>query len=522
MAENEVLIVGAGPVGLIAALQLQRYQVPFRIIDKNPTGIKDSRAAAIHARSLEMLEDLGVLGDFLKEGIHISGVVMHSQKTKLMQVPYKEIDTPYCFILDIPQSHTEKILTKHLENKGNSIDRGVELTKIQSEGPCVSVELQKDDSVSEEKYAYVIAADGARSTIRSLTKMDFPGTEYTGNWLICDAKVGAYFDNKNMHMVSHPDGIMGFFHLPDERMRILAEMKQQKPKLSENLMQSIVQERVSPDVHLEDIADLGSFIMHHRRVKHYKKDQIFFVGDAAHLHSPAGGQGMNTGMQDAYNLGWKLGYVLNNKSPEKILDSYEQERKPVADDVLKISDRMITMATLKSPVLKSIRNFALKCINQVPAIKQKLVNNFSEIYILYKKSNLLINQADKKISDVLHLGQSIPDHVFPDTKERLFSLLQGTHYTLLLFSSEKLSQEEQKELMDVYDLAKEHADIHPYIISRKKDLENALFDKEPSMHKHFSIQCPCAILVRPDRFIGFVQAPINKNNFQKALSTIFS
>lgn len=536
MAKGEVLVVGAGPVGLTAAAELTRHGVKCRIIDKSPYHAGDSRAAGIHARTLEVFEDMGMLGPVLEKGVKVTGINLYSQGNRLIHVDYQGLDTPYSFIIDLPQSQTELVLIHHLESLGVQVQRNVELNNIEQKDSHVEVMLkQHESSLVPDEYDYVIGCDGARSTCRHLAEIPFPGSEYPSHWAVFDAKVDIPYDTQEMQLILHEKGIIAFFPLPQGRMRVTCELQLKEgtdspPPVTFELIRDILKERVSKDAKIQEPCDLSPFVIHHRQVTQYRKERVFLAGDAAHLHSPAGGQGMNTGIQDAYNLAWKLALVMKQKAEPSILDTYHQERHPIAKSVLSMTDKMTKMATTKNSVLTFIRDAAMTIAGTIDKLKEQLPRRLSQLYFHYELNQIIMNGTHNHPPEKIRAGVRAPDHTLKRGSDvvRLFELFKGPHHTLLLFSGKKASKNDLKKLEDFYNAFRSHYEIHPYFLYRNDenltfcpDAMHCLLDREPSTHSHYGITKPTAVLIRPDGYIGYIQEPLDVEIFNKYLSHVF-
>ena len=531
MAKDEVLVVGAGPVGLTAAAELTRHGIKCRIIDENPSQVGGTRAAAIHSRTLEVFEDMGVLAPILEKGVKVIGINVYSQGNQLIHAEYTGMDTPYCFIIDLPQSQTERILIHHLESQGVTVQYNTKLNNIEQNEDGVEVMLKQGErSLIPDEYSYMIGCDGANSTCRHLVEIPFPGSEYPSHWAVFDAKLDIPYDTQEMHILLHEKGLMAFFPLPQGRMRVICEL-QQETDPTFDFVREILRKRLSKDVKIQEPSDLSYFMIHHRQVTEYRKGRVFLAGDAAHLHSPAGGQGMNTGIQDAYNLAWKLAMVHQGKAPPSILDTYHQERYPIAKSVLNITDKLMKMITTKSTFLTLLRDAAMSIAGSFEKLKQQLPKRFSELYLHYEPSSIIVNDTHNYPPEKVRVGARAPDHTVKRENDevRLFELFKGTHHTLLLFSGKKASKQALKKIELLYNTLKNHPLIHPYILYRNEENLNfcpnpkhCLLDHEPSAHSHFGITKATAILIRPDGYIGYIQEPLDKETFKNYLSQIFT
>lgn len=531
MAKDEILIVGAGPVGLTMACELVRHGAKVRIIDKNPIYAKDSRAVGIHARTLEVFEAMDVLPEFLKQGIKVTGINLYSGTHRLFHAKYEGFDTPYCFILDLPQTDTELILIHHLEKLGVKINRNTELSSLEQKDNSVEVMIKSGErSLVPDEFAYVVGCDGARSTCRHLTNVSFPGTEYPSHWIVFDAKIDWSFDSQEMHLFLHEDGVSAFFPLPKERMRVTCELKPEKeggdpPPATYELALSVLQKRIEPTIKIDEPQDISPFMIHHRQVTHYRKGRVFLAGDAAHLHSPAGGQGMNTGIQDAFNLAWKLALVAQGKAHDVLLDTYHKERHPIAKDVLSLTDKLTKIATTKVAAFSFMRDAMMSFLGSFDKLTHQLPKRLSQLYYNYEANDFLINEAKDHPPEYIEVGGRAPDHTLThDGKEiRLFDLFKGPHYTLLLFAGKKPTE---KDLESIISFS--HPQIKTFYIYRNEsDLRccpqhgKCLLDMEPSCHTHYGISKTTAVLVRPDNVIGLIQEPPDLKNFKNYLNKVF-
>lgn len=531
MAKDEVLIVGAGPVGLTMAHELTRHGIKVRIIDKNTIYAKDSRAVAIHARTLEIFEDMGVLSAFLEKGVKVTGINIYSKKKHLIHANYQGFDTPYCFIIDLPQTETELILIQRLEKLGVKVDRNTELNNLEPKDHSIEVMIKSGErTLVPDEFAYVVGCDGARSNCRSLGQISFPGSEYPSHWIVFDAKLDWPYDSQEIQLFLHEEGLTAFFPLPHERMRVTCELQPEKeggdpPAATYELALSILQKRIDPDIAINEPQDISPFMIHHRQVTTYRKGHLFLVGDAAHLHSPAGGQGMNTGIQDAYNLAWKLALVMKGEGQPAILDTYNEERHPIAKDVLSITDKVTKMMTIKTAAFSFMRDAAMSFAGSFEKLSNQLFKKFSQLYYSYEPNQILIKGGKDHPPEYVKVGGRAPDHtLMQEGKEvRLFELFKGTHHTLLLFSGKKPSKIDLKALTSLH-----HPLIHTYYLYRNdSDLtfcpekNRCLLDREPSAHTHYGINKTTAVLVRPDGYIGYIQYPLNKEDFNQYLKRIF-
>jgi 2-polyprenyl-6-methoxyphenol hydroxylase-like FAD-dependent oxidoreductase len=342
--------VGAGPVGLLLACELARRGVAVRVVDKLPSPTDESRAILIHARSLEMLERVGVVEDVLSTGLRTTGAEIHLDGRKEARLPLDTVDSPYRFSVTLPQTDTERILAERLRSLGVEVKRGVDFVGFEQDDEGVEATLRLADGGDENvDCAYVVGTDGGRSAVRHACGTKLEGTFKGERFLLADVEAEYDLDRSAMHFFAPDEGLLLLFPMRGERTRVMAQLADQalpkgEPTLSE--AQEIVDRR-APGIRLLPAHWLTVFEIHHAQVPSYRYGRVFLAGDAAHVHSPFGGQGMNTGMQDAFNLGWKLAIAVHGEAASGLLDSYHAERHPVAAGVIKQTTRLTALGTVR-------------------------------------------------------------------------------------------------------------------------------------------------------------------------------
>lgn len=532
----EVLIVGAGPVGLCLACELARYDVPFRIIEKKPEPSKTSKALGIHARSLEMLEDMDLVDRFIQRGLKVGRINFYAEGKQLTHVNLSEVDSPFNFTLDLPQSMTEGIFIERLQELGHEVERYVELQDLELQDNCVAVELQKKGGVLEKKqYPWVVGCDGAHSTTRHLLDLPFEGEAYPEHYALADVHINSSLKPDEMHMFFHGEGFIVIFPMRGQRYRVVATIPdEEEPQIDEAYIQKIMDRRTRMQSHVSDGVWFSNFRIQHRMVPHYRKGRVFLAGDSAHIHSPAGGQGMNTGMQDAYNLAWKL--ALHHVGKGDLLDSYSPERHPVGHDVVELTDRMTRMATVQNPVGAAIRNRLLPIVASLGVVQHKMIDSLEEVNVNYRESswvdeylgNRLSNNSRTPFSNGPRAGDRAPDaiitHGDSGKPARLFDLFHGPHFTLMIFVSSELKEQELTQMENTLKLAQERLGDWlrcAYIAERKTPTnlqghEYAYLDARLTAHKAYGVsQTKALYLIRPDGYIGFRSMPLDQDALRR-------
>ncbi|MER5472967.1 FAD-dependent monooxygenase [Streptomyces sp. NPDC002685] len=393
----DVLLVGAGPTGLALAAQLQRYRLRFRIIDRHLDRARESRALAIQPRTLEALAPFGVTDELVARGNPAVQLRMHLPG-RTVRLPLFDVgvaDTPYPFLLFLSQADTESVLGAHLAEADTAIERGTELLKQAPEGTHVACDLRHQDGREESVRArYVVGCDGAHSTVRDQAGIGFGGHAYPQTFLLADLEVDG-LEHGAAHAYMTDAGMLFFFPLGSPAtwrmlaMRPRGTADTQSP-VSLGQLQAIVDRYIGDRLHLRDPVWMTDFKRHNRGAERYRAGRVFLAGDAAHIHSPAGAQGMNTGIQDALNLGWKLALVSQGAAPEALLDTYESERAPVGRNVLRFTDRAFTVATSRNPLIGLARTRVAPrlapLVLRLPGVRGTAFRALSQLGIHYRRS----------------------------------------------------------------------------------------------------------------------------------------
>src|SRR5215831_5596346 len=401
--KTDVLVVGAGPVGLTTAIELARYKVAVRIIDKAPARSDKSKALAVWSRSLELLERSGVSARLLEAGYKSNSVKVYADKKPIAHLTFEGLKTKYPFSLMVPQSETERVLDEFLNGLGVKVERPVELTRFAESGDRVVSTLRHADGREETLEAsWLIGSDGAHSTVRHQLGMEFRGETYLIDWILADVHLENAPRTSETIVVWHSDGVLAAFPISEDRYRIVADMgnaSENSPHPAEPTLadvQAVLDKRFPGSVRAVDPVWISSFRINERKVADYRVGRVFVAGDAAHVHSPAGGQGMNTGMQDACNLAWKLALVARGLGSDTLLDSYSAERSPIAEQVLKTTGRLTSMITATSEVVQFLRNHTACLVLGLAPVRKLAAQTASELSIGYPHSPLNAPQRHKE------------------------------------------------------------------------------------------------------------------------------
>jgi 2-polyprenyl-6-methoxyphenol hydroxylase-like FAD-dependent oxidoreductase len=394
-----VLIIGAGPTGLVLALWLTRFGVAVRIIDKTAEPGTTSRALAVQARTLELYQQLGMAGPLVDGGVKVSGANFWVQGTKVARLPLDRLGnglTPFPFALIFPQDAHERVLIERLDALGVTVERRTELVHFDQQDDGVHATLRRADGVEEVcEASYLAACDGARSTVREALAIGFPGGTYSDIFYVADVEGSGPATNGEIHVDLGRSDFLAVFPLKGTgRVRLVGTVIERPADEHGNLTFDDVRERVIG--HLKFTIDranwFSTYHVHHRVASKFRAGRAFLLGDAAHIHSPVGGQGMNTGIGDAVNLAWKLAAVLNGDDDDSLLDSYEPERIGFARRLVATTDRVFAIVTDQGPIAWRVRTRILPLLApflfRLAAVRRFLFRTVSQVGVNYRDSPL--------------------------------------------------------------------------------------------------------------------------------------
>lgn len=527
----DVLVVGAGPVGLFCANELMRHGLRCRIIDKKSGLSEQSKALGIHIRTLDVFDDTDFLDEILSQGQKISGILVKSNQRILINAEFKEIKSNFSFAICLPQDKTEKILAQGLETKGLKVEWETELVTLEQTSAGARAIVRHLDQEEEINVPWVIGCDGAHSTVRHQLGLEFVGAPYSQSWWLADVHLHWNVPQDRMVAYLSPYGPLACFPMGNERYRfvMLAPANQDKePDFSAII--SEFKRRSSDPGRLSNPVWITKFHLHHRQVQHYRSNRVFLAGDAAHIHSPMGGQGLNTGIQDIYNLVWKLALVHKKQAKEAVLNSYHAERFPVGQDVLKKTDQMTRAILLKNPVLRHVRNRLIMTVLAIPYIRKKVIRDLAELTISYTESPIVAEQGHRRHWEA---GLFMYDFELVNIEDQsvvsLKNIVKGTQHHLLLFQG--LGSLDVTHLVEVAKMIKERYARHivPHFVLAQEiappelqGLGRIWLDPNQKIHRHHAIETSCAVLLRPDKYIGLTQSPIHQAELVRYLKTIFT
>ena len=379
-ATTDVVIVGAGPTGLVLGCLLAANGVSFVLVDRLAAGDNTSRAAVVHARTLEVLDELQVTDRLRSEGHIVPRFTLRDRDRVLATIRFDRLPTRYPHTLMIPQYMTEAILLSRLRDLGGDVHRPFAVSDVQQDGEGVSVTVASDGYQAETIRArYLVGADGMHSTVREHSGIGFTGERYEQSFVLADVRMEWSLRGDEVMLFFSPAGLVVVAPLPGGRHRVVATVDEAPEHPGIGDVQQLLDTRgpVTGAARVREMVWGSRFRVHHRLADRYRAGRILLAGDAAHVHSPAGGQGMNTGIQDAVALGHALAEVLGGRADERRLDEYERTRRPIAQRVVAFTDRMTRMATLRTSRGRAVRNAAISVFGRVPAVRRRLAIELS-------------------------------------------------------------------------------------------------------------------------------------------------
>jgi 2-polyprenyl-6-methoxyphenol hydroxylase-like FAD-dependent oxidoreductase len=509
---TKVLITGAGPSGLMMAAQLLRYGIQPVIIDSKQGPTDQSKALAVQARSLEIYRQMGVIDKVLEGGEPASGVTFNRDGKPIATLELDHVgegQTLYPYLLMYPQSKNERVLLDFLTVNCCPVYWETELISLTQTGGQVNVKLTNAGQTVDLSCDYIIGADGAHSVVRKQSQISFSGDTYTHEFYLADVQLDNDLQENHVQLFLADNGFAAFFPMPDQhRFRMIGNLpdgfdKKEDLKIGDVL--PAIDGVTGLQVKVNHNYWFTQYRLHHRMAERFRAQRCFLVGDAAHIHSPVGGQGMNTGLQDAYNLAWKLAGVVNGQLTEKILDSYAAERMPVAKTLLNTTDKAFGIVMSKRWYTRLFKKLLLPGLLKFAWSKQNIREEFfkrvSQIGISYRESYISLHLSN---STQIKAGDRLPYlKVFDEKRQAATDLHEWCGkpgFTFIVLG--KLSE------LDLFALAKWITQNYPAMLNFYY-----LPPSEKNLHvfEAFGINKNRAksLIIRPDMYIGFINDKVD-------------
>ncbi|WP_183562084.1 FAD-dependent oxidoreductase [Mucilaginibacter sp. SP1R1] len=519
---TSVLIIGAGPSGLMMAAQLLRYGVQPVIIDNKQGPTNQSKALAVQARSLEIYRQMGVIDTIIKGGKQAAAVVFNQEGAEVATLSLKDVgegQTAFPFVHLYQQSKNERLLLDYLTLNCCPVYWSTSLLTLEQNKEQVTVQLQTGDETQTLTCNWLVGADGAHSLVRRQLQIPFNGDTYQHQFYLADVKIANVFGNR-VNLFLSKKGFAAFFPMPEEQCyRIVGKLPNEfdkKEGLTIEEALPYLNAVTGTAIQVENTNWFTTYRLHHRMADKFRQGRCFLIGDAAHIHSPVGGQGMNTGLQDAYNLAWKLAGVVNATLRENILDSYAAERMPVAKDLLNTTDRVFKMILSRNWFVSLFKKWvlptALKIIWGKPALRAEFFKRISQIGISYRNSQINLHLSH---TGQIKAGDRLPYlKVFDEKKQQetdLHEWCSKPGFTMITLG--KLQE------IDLFTLAK--------WITQKYPVNLNFFYLPPSaknqqVFEAFGIKenQKKALIVRPDMYIGFINDVVDIDMMDNYLQNV--
>lgn len=545
MADVDVLIAGAGPTGLTLAVCLERYGIRARVVDRLDGPSPLSRAIAVQARTLEVFDDLGFAETALARGMRVEAVNLVARNGRQARVSlggFAGLESHYPFILVLPQDATEALLTEQLTARGGRVEWGVEVENhrpVEGEG-AVEVSLRHQDGRQETVRArWLVGCDGARSQVRKAAGIPFEGETYEDVCMLGDVRVSWPLRPGEVYLMPSKRGVMAAFPMPggESRFRLVTIVPRdmappgELPTPTLEQLQEVVSQLAPVPLQLSEPRWTSGYRLHRRGVPRYRQGRVLLAGDAAHIHSPAGGQGMNTGIQDAYNLAWKLAFVLQGRAAAPLVDTYGAEREPVGRKLLEGTDRLFGFAAAKGPFARFARQHLVPLVAAPilsrAAVQRRVVRFVSQLYLRYLRSPLSTERVRGEEGPSAPLARGpAPGERVPEVPmegegiNRLHEALRDPSHVLLLFQG----LDAPASFEELLALARSQESLYTgwlraFVVTAERQRRGAgvLVDAQRQAHLRFGAGAPCAYLVRPDKYVGFRLRPVESSVLQDEL-----
>ncbi|MCQ6958362.1 FAD-dependent monooxygenase [Mucilaginibacter aquariorum] len=514
--KTDIIIIGAGPTGLMAACQLARYGVNFIIVDRKSQPTAESRAMLITARSLEIYQQMGVSQTVIEQGKYIQNLsIFINGKEKVAFAIGKAGEglTDFPDMQVFEQSRNEELLNGVLIEQDHPVWWNTEFISLHQQSDHVTVQLKRNgtNEAITINAKYLIACDGAKSKVRHLLNCKFEGGTYESRFFVADTRIK--WTQPPNQVIAAPSKInfCAFFPMyGDDNYRVLGTIPKcfkNKEDFSFKDLETLIKTTTQIPLSFENVNWFATYQLHCRCTDRFKAGRCFLAGDAAHIHSPAGGQGMNTGLQDAYNLSWKLAMVLQNNAGEKLLDSYHLERYPFARWLLKFTDRIFALMTSSNWIISWLRtNLAPLLINKLVnkrATGVKLFKMFSQIWYAYRTSPLSLHTSKQKLQ--FKAGDRFPYvlTLIDNKLQSCYHLLTEPKFHLVIIGQEVNAEENNLNLSELKSI------IKVIYLTSSKEWES------------LGIKQRLYILVRPDSYMAMVSDHLDQKIIQGYFDRLF-
>lgn len=406
--DTDVLIVGAGPVGLFLANECARRGLHFQLIETRAAQSEYSKALAIFPRTMEIFDMAGVVTPFLEKANRVTSVSISTHDRKLTHMKFTPQESAYPFIAMVPQDVTESLLLEELRRKGGNVEYQTTFVSAEQHEDHVNVIVERDGQRTNLTAGFVVGCDGAHSAVRHLLNLTFEGAMYEDSFLLADVETNEALPSDELQLCPSEFGPVAIFPMSATRRRIVATVDQPEgdaPSLE--LVKRLLAQRAPAALEVQGMRWSSYFRIHHRHVGQMREGRIFIAGDAAHIHSPFGGQGMNTGLHDVWNLAWKLDLAVRGHANEQLLDSYASERLPVIKDVIETTHLLTKAMGTPNRFAQAIRDTVIPMVSRLAPFQHAFVQRLSELGISYKGSPIVEGPGKRFFDQSIRGGEGI-------------------------------------------------------------------------------------------------------------------
>jgi 2-polyprenyl-6-methoxyphenol hydroxylase-like FAD-dependent oxidoreductase len=406
----DVLIVGAGPVGLFLANECVRRGLRWRLIETRASQSEHSKALAIFPRTLEIFDMAGIVAPFLEAANRVTSVAVTAHGRRLARMRFAPEESPYPFIAMVPQNVTESLLADALRRRGGSVEYETTFLSADEVDGRVNVTAQRRGEPVRLTASFVVGCDGAHSAVRHLLKIPFDGAAYEDSFMLADVETNEALPADELQLCPSEFGPAAIFPMSAVRRRIVATVERAEDAApSLELVRKILRQRAPSEIEARALHWSSYFHIHHRHVACLRSGRFFIAGDAAHIHSPFGGQGMNTGLHDAWNLAWKLDLFLRGRGNEGLLDSYGAERLPVIAHVIETTHLLTKVMGTPSKIAQTLRDAVIPMVSRLAPFQTAFVQNLSELGVAYAGSPIVEGPGKRYLDDSMRGGKGVLD-----------------------------------------------------------------------------------------------------------------
>jgi 2-polyprenyl-6-methoxyphenol hydroxylase-like FAD-dependent oxidoreductase len=406
--DTDVLIVGAGPVGLFLANECARRGLRSRIIEEHSSQSEHSKALAIFPRTLEIFDMAGVVAPFLQAANRVTSVSVMTHDRTLAHMQFAPEESPYSFVGMVPQDVTERFLLEALRSKGGDVEYETKFVSAKQEEGAVSATLERKGEAVSLKASFVVGCDGAHSVVRHQLNLPFEGAEYPASFILADVETNNALAADELQLCPSEFGPVAIFPMSSTRRRIVAVIDKAEGEVpSLDLVRKILAQRAPRGIEARELHWSTYFRIHHRHAARLRDRRVFIAGDAAHIHSPFGGQGMNTGLHDVWNLSWKLDLFLRGHGNEQLLDSYSAERLPVIKSVIETTDFLTKALGTPNKIAQALRDVVIPMVSRLAPFQHAFVKRLSELGVAYHGSPIVEGPGNRYFDDSLRDGEGI-------------------------------------------------------------------------------------------------------------------